>query len=159
MKYLISACLIGQAVRYDAKHCRVDPLHALVEQQRAVVICSELAGGLSTPRAAAEIVGGDGLAVLRGLAKVIDQQGVDVSRAFIEGAYQTLKLAQKYQVSHVILKANSPSCGSQYIYDGSFSGNKIPGQGVTAALLNRYGFQVMTEQEFLQQLSQSASTF
>ena len=99
MKYLVSACLIGQAVRYDTGHCKVNALQQLVVQNKAVVICPEMAGGLNTPRAAAEIVGGDGLAVLRGLAKVIDKNGVDVSAAFIQGAYQALALAQKHQIT------------------------------------------------------------
>ncbi|MEG0488108.1 MAG: DUF523 domain-containing protein [Acinetobacter sp.] len=150
-KYLISACLVGENVRYDAKNCLKLKLKQLLDTQQAVVICPEVSGGLSTPRFPAEIINGDGVAVLQGLAKVMDQQGIDVTREFILGAEKTLKLAQQYQVTHVILKANSPSCGSQMIYDGSFSNHKIAGKGVTAALLEQHGFTVMTEDEFLQQ--------
>lgn len=152
MKYLISACLVGENVRYDGQNCLHTQLKSLLKTGQAIMICPEVSGGLSTPRAAAEIVGGDGHAVLKGQAKVIDTQGNDVTQAFIQGAEKTLKLAQHHQVTHVILKANSPSCGSTWIYDGSFSGDKIHGKGVTTALLEQYGFKVMTEDEFLNPL-------
>ena len=151
-KYLISACLIGENVRYDGKNCLQQQLKQLIETGQAVTICPEVSGGLSTPRPPAEIVGGDGCDVLNHRAKVIDAQDNDVTQAFILGAEKTLKLAQKYQVTHVILKANSPSCGSNMIYDGTFTGQKIHGVGVTTALLEQHGFQVITEDAFLKQL-------
>ena len=157
-KYLISACLVGENVRYDAKNCLQLKLKHLVDTQQAVVICPEVAGRLSTPRCPAEIIDGDGAGVLQGLTKVIDGQGIDITREFILGANKTLELAQYYQVTHIILKANSPSCGSQMIYNGSFSGQKIAGKGVTVALLEQHGFTVMTEDAFLQQLSFSQTT-
>lgn len=67
-------------------------------------------------------------------------------------AYAALELAQKFQVTHAVLKANSPSCGSKLIYDGSFTGNKIQGDGVTAALFKQHDIEVMTEDEFLQMI-------
>ncbi|MDM1759013.1 MULTISPECIES: DUF523 domain-containing protein [Acinetobacter] len=155
MKYLISACLIGENVRYDAKNCLQQQLKQLIEQQKAVYICPEVTGGLSIPRLAAEIQGGDGVDVWTGKAKVITLAGQDVSAEFIQGAKATLALAQQHQVTHVILKSNSPSCGSTLIYDGSFTGQKIQGVGVTTALLQQHGFVVMTENEFLSQLLSS----
>jgi uncharacterized protein YbbK (DUF523 family) len=152
MKYLISACLVGQPVRYDGQHCLQNKLKHLIETKQAISICPEVKGGLSTPRLAAEIIAGDGIDVLNAQAKVITSAGEDVTQAFINGAYLTLKLAQLHQVTHVILKANSPSCGSHLIFDGTFTGQKIQGLGVTAALLKQYGFVVMTEDEFLEQL-------
>lgn len=149
-KYLISACLVGENVRYDGQNCLQQKLRQLVIEQRAVIICPEVSGGLSTPRLATEIIGGNGEDVLCGKAKVLDSAGNDVSNAFIQGAYKALQLAQKHQITHVILKANSPSCGSELIYDGSFSGNKIQGNGVTSALLKQHGFTVITEDQFLQ---------
>lgn len=150
--YLISACLLGHKVRYDGRDCLVKELvdHLLPDQY--VTICPEVSSGLPIPRPAAEIQGGTGLEVLKGLAQVTDIQGRDVSTAFIQGAYAALKLAQKFQVTHAVLKANSPSCGSKLIYDGSFTGNKIQGDGVTAALLKQHGMEVMTEDEFLQMI-------
>ena len=158
MKYLISACLVGENVRYDGKNCYTHALKQLVATKQATIICPEVAGGLSTPRLPAEIVGGDGVDVLNGHARVLDSAGNDQRAAFIDGAYQTLKLAQKLQVTHVVLKANSPSCGTQKIYDGSFSGIQTVGQGVTAALLSQHGFQVIDENQFLQHLAQENST-
>lgn len=152
MKYLISACLIGENVRYDGQNCLQQKLQQLVIDGCAVMICPEVSGGLDTPRLAAEIVGGNGEDVLSGKAHVLDTSGLDISDAFIAGAYKTLRLAQRSNVTHVVLKANSPSCGSTYIYDGSFSGSKIQGNGITSALLKLNGFQIMTEDEFLQSL-------
>lgn len=151
-KYLISACLVGENVRYDGRNCLQSKLKQLIECKQVITICPEMAGGLNTPRLAAEIIGGDGADVLCGQAKVVDALGKDVSTEFILGAEKTLKLAQQHQITHIILKANSPSCGSNFIYDGTFSGTKIQGKGVTAALLEQHGFLVMTEDEFLQQL-------
>lgn len=85
-KYLISACLVGQNVRYDAKSCLQLKLKQLLDTHQAVVICPEIAGGLSTPRQPAEIINGDGFAVLQGQAKVMDLQGFDVTNEFILGA-------------------------------------------------------------------------
>lgn len=155
MKYLVSACLLGQAVRYDGGHCLVDALQQLFDRNQAIAFCPEVAGGLSTPRLPAEIVAGNAEMVLRGQAKVLDSAGHDVTAAFVTGAQRCLALAQQHQVTHVILKSNSPSCGSTHIYDGRFTGTKIEGQGVTAALLKQHGFHVMTEQAFLQQLVQT----
>ena len=152
MKYLISACLLGQAVRYDGGHCMVAALQQLLATGQAVAFCPEVAGGLSIPRLPAEIVAGDGQAVLSGQAKVLDSAGADMTAAFILGAQRCLALAQQHQVTHVVLKANSPSCGSTQIYNGHFNGQKIAGQGVTAALLSQHGFNVISEQDFLQQL-------
>lgn len=152
MKYLISACLLGQMVRYDGGHCQVAVLQQLLATGQAIAFCPEVAGGLSTPRLPAEIVAGDGLAVLAGQAQVLDSSGQDVTAAFIRGAERCLALAKQHQVSHVVLKANSPSCGSTQIYNGQFNGQKIDGQGVTAALLSQHGFAVLSEQQFLQQL-------
>ncbi len=84
---------------------------------------------------------------------VVDINGTDVSDAFIKGAYAALDLAQRFQATHAILKANSLSCGSDLIYDGSFTGTKIQGQGVTAALLQQHGIMVLNEHAFLQQLN------
>ncbi len=151
-KYLISACLVGENVRYDGQNCLQQQLKQLIDTNQAVMMCPEVSGGLQTPRLAAEIVGGNGHDVLNHQAKVLDTEGNDVTQAFILGAEKTLKLAQLHQITHIILKANSPSCGSVMIYDGSFTGHKIHGVGVTTALLEQHGFQVLTEDVFLKQL-------
>ena len=156
-KYLISACLVGEYVRYDGHHSLQPKIKALLETGQAITICPEIAGGLNTPRPAAEIIAGDGHHVLQGTAQVINIFAEDLSDAFIRGAQKTLQLAQQHQVSHVILKANSPSCGSKSIYDGSFTNHKIHADGVTAALLKQHGFEVFTEIEWLDYLTQDVN--
>src|SRR5690606_14177498 len=114
------------------------------------MICPELLGGLSTPREPAEIIGGDGGDVLDGKAKVVDRAGNDVTIQFIKGAYATLEKAKEINATIVVLKENSPSCGSSRIYNGEFKGEKVAGNGVTAALLKRNGFQVISEEQFVE---------
>ena len=154
-RYFVSACLLGQKVRYDGKDCLVkEVLESLVPNQY-ISLCPEISGGLPIPRPPAEIQNGSGSDVLLQKASVIDVLGNDLSKTFIDGAYQALKVAQDFSVTHAILKAHSPSCGSDLIYNGSFSGHKIQGDGVTAALFKQHSIVVMTEHEFLAQLSQT----
>ena len=150
-RYFISACLLGQKVRYDAQDYLVKKLLDYLILSQYVSLCPEVSGGLPTPRAPAEINNGSALQVFNHQAQVIDQDGNDVSAAFIHGAYQALELAKNFQATHAILKANSPSCGNKLIYDGSFSGQKIQGDGLTATLFKQHGIHVMTEDEFLNQ--------
>lgn len=153
VRYFISACLLGQKVRYDGQDCFIQDILTTLCPAQYVTLCPEVSGGLPTPRPAAEIQSATGLEVLQNKAQVIDNLGHDVSRAFIEGAYAALKVAQDFQATHAILKANSPSCGNNQIYDGSFSGQKIQGDGVTAALFKQHGIIVLTEEAFLQHLA------
>ena len=150
-KILVSACLLGERVRYDGSENLVD--HWLLEewkaQGRLVIFCPEVAGGLGTPRLPAEISDGGGVKVLTGKAKVYDNSAYDVTEAFILGAQKALSFAQQHQVKIAILKEGSPSCGSSSIYDGSFSGLKIRGQGVTSALFDQHGIRVFNEQGML----------
>ncbi|MEA3339346.1 MAG: DUF523 domain-containing protein, partial [Chloroflexota bacterium] len=108
-------------------------------------ICPEAAGGLPTPRPPAEIVGGDGNDVLDGRARVLTAAGEDVTAAYVRGAECALAVAQRYGVAGAILKQRSPSCGSGCIYDGAHTGKLRAGQGVTAALLRRYGIAIWSE--------------
>ena len=147
-KVLVSRCLLGHRVRYDGGAS--GPYAQLAQWQdegRVIALCPEVAGGLPTPRAAAEIPGGQGVEVLAGKASVITTEGEDVTEAFVSGAQQALALVERHGIRIAILKANSPSCGNRLTYDGSFSGTKIEGQGVTAALLTRAGVQVFSELE------------
>jgi len=149
-KILISACLLGQRVRYDAKQKKLhDPLiENWLEQQIILPVCPEVLGGLPTPRPAAEIqVNGT----------IQTEQGDDVTVAFKAGAEKTLALAQQHQIEIVILTERSPSCGSSAIYDGNFSRSLIDGQGVTTKLLREHGilvfnqFQLKAVQQYLNQ--------
>ena len=145
-KLLISRCLLGHRVRYDGGAS--GPYAQLAQWQaegRVIALCPEVAGGLPTPRAPAEIPGGQGAQVLDGTAPVMTVEGEDVTAAFVSGARQALALVQQHGIGIAILKANSPSCGNVLTYDGSFSATKVEGQGVTAALLIRAGVQVFSE--------------
>lgn len=112
-----------------------------------MLVCPEEDGGLATPRPAAEIRGGDGSDVLDGRARVVTEGGVDVTEAYLEGARIALERAREAGARTAILKSRSPSCGRGCIYDGSFSRTLKEGEGVTAALLEREGIQVLTEEE------------
>ena len=145
-KVLVSRCLLGHRVRYDGGAS--GPYGQLARWQdegRIIALCPEVAGGLPTPRAPAEIPGGQGLDVLNGKAPVITSEGEDVTAAFMDGAQQALALVNRHGIRVAIRKANSPSCGNVQTYDGSFSGVKVEGQGVTAALLAGAGVQVFSE--------------
>ncbi len=147
-KILVSRCLLGHRVRYDGGASGpFDLLQHWLDEGRVVPLCPEVAGGLPTPRAAAEIPGGQGSEVLDGQAAVITTDGEDVSAQFLSGAYQALALVREHGIRVAVLKANSPSCGNLFTYDGSFSGVKVPGEGVTVALLKRHGVQVFSELE------------
>lgn len=147
-KILVSRCLLGHRVRYDGgAHGPFDQLGVWLAEGRVVALCPEVAGGLPTPRPPAEIPGGQGVQVLEGTARVLTEAGEDVSAAFVEGAQQALTLVQQHGIRLAVLKARSPSCGNRETYDGTFSGHKVAGEGVTAALLRRAGVQVFNEHE------------
>ena len=112
------------------------------ETVKLIPVCPEEAGGLSTPRPPAEIVGGDGSDVLDGKAKVMTVDGTDVTEAYLKGAHHALQVAQSHGATRMILKARSPSCGCGDIYDGTFSGTLMSGDGVTTALLKRHGITI-----------------
>ena len=139
-KLAASACLCGHKVRYDGGDCATADV--LVAQ--VLPICPEVMGGLPTPRAPAEIVGGDGHDVWAGRARVVDANGVDVTGAFKLGAELTLQRLQAAHIDTVYLKAKSPSCGQGQIYDGSFSGQLREGDGVSTALFQQHGIRVIS---------------
>jgi uncharacterized protein YbbK (DUF523 family) len=153
-KILVSRCLLGHRVRYDAGASGpFDQLQQWLDEGRIVPLCPEVAGGLPTPRAAAEIPGGQGAQVLDGDAAVITSDGEDVTVQFLSGAYQALELVREHGIRIAVLKAGSPSCGNLLTYDGTFSGVKVPGEGVTAALLRRHGVRVFSELELAEAAS------
>lgn len=156
MKILMSACLLGQKVRYDGQDCLQNNgrLQTWISNGKIITICPEMAGGLPTPRPPAEIQGKKtGMDVLSGHAIVSTQNSQDITGAFIDGAQKALALSQKYNIKIAILKAKSPSCGSQVVYDGSFKRHLIPGMGVTAALLTQHGIMVFDETQIDEALS------
>lgn len=144
MTYLISACLLGCACRYDGQSKPISPLvKRLMEKATLIPVCPEILGGLSTPRPPAEIVGD----------RVINANGVDVSAAYRKGAEEALSLARLYNAQGIILRDKSPSCGKGRIYDGSFSRTLTDGNGVTAALFREAGIPIYSEGEIEELLS------
>lgn len=149
-KILVSACLIGRPVRYDgaAKSVAHPALEQWRREGRLVTICPELTAGFSVPRPPAEISQGQsGQAVLAGDAQVFEATGADVSDLYIAGAQAALALALEHECTFALLADGSPSCGSSFIYGGSFDGRKHVGAGVTAALLRQNGIEVFAESE------------
>lgn len=139
---LVSACLRGVPCRYDGRAKPSPALDALLAGRTVVPFCPEQAGGLATPRRPAELTGGDGHAVLDGTARVVDDTGTDVTGAYVAGARRALDAARAAGCATAVLMPRSPSCGRGQVYDGSFGGGLVPGDGVTAALLERHGITV-----------------
>jgi len=146
-KVLISACLLGEKVRYDGNSLSSsgEILKEWLTQGRVVSVCPEVGTGMSIPREPAEISGGDGNDVLAGEASVIERSGGSVTKNFINGAQLALSLCKENDIQIAILTESSPSCGSTSIYNGEFSGHKIQGAGVTAALLMKNGIKVYSQ--------------
>lgn len=134
-EYAISACLCGVCCRYDGKTKCVPEIKKLYDDGRAILICPEVMGGMTTPRKPSEIQGD----------KVVTADGDDNTDFFNRGARVALELCQRYNVKTAILKQNSPSCGSKQVYDGSFSGRLIDGVGVTARLFFENGIKIESE--------------
>lgn len=135
MKLLISACLLGVCCRYDQSQAVDDIVCLLAKKHELVPVCPEQLGGLATPREPAEILNN----------RVITKSKTDVTAQFERGAAETLKIAKALGCTAAVLKQRSPSCGCGEIYDGSFSGSKIVGNGITARLLIQNGVCVVSE--------------
>ena len=146
-RVLVSACLLGAPVRYNGAARTVESaiLDRWEQQGRIVPVCPEVSGGLNTPRPPAETTGGDGHAVLVGAARVLTIVGGDVTEEFVAGAGHAVALAREQRIEIAVLKSNSPSCGSGWIYDGTFSSTKVRGFGVAAAALTEAGVRVFDE--------------
>lgn len=145
---LVSACLIGEAVRLNGgdMRCDHDILQRWLREDRVVPVCPEVAGGLPVPRPRAEIAGGaGGMKVLAGDANAFDSSGRDVTAFLVSGAEQALEQARAKRIRIAILKEGSPSCGTGFIFDGSFTDQKVPGLGVTASRLQQAGVHIFSE--------------
>ena len=146
---LISACLLGNPVRYNGTDLFLD--HPLIkkwlDEDRLIAVCPEVEGGMSVPRAPAEIVNGDGKSVLGGKSRVMDSEGEDVTTPFIKGALKSLKMALDNDCVAAILTEHSPSCGSNRVYDGSFSKTKHDGVGVTTSMLEQNHIPVFNQEQ------------
>jgi uncharacterized protein YbbK (DUF523 family) len=143
---LVSACLLGLRTRLDGGARTFPHVLQLASHFCIIPVCPEQLGGLGTPREPAELCGGAGEDALDGLAKVMTRDGREVTAQFLAGAEQTLMIARLTRATKAVLKARSPSCGVGATYDGTFSHTLREGSGVTAALLERAGIQLYTEE-------------
>ena len=136
-KILVSACLLGLSCRYDGKSKPVDEVIALKEKYSLIPVCPEILGGLPTPRIPCEIKEG----------RALNREGEDKTSEYTKGAEEVLRLARLLECNIAVLKKKSPSCGAGEIYDGSFSGKTVLGDGVCAKLLKENGITVLNETE------------
>lgn len=144
MRVLVSACLLGVNCRYNGIPQADESVTELLTRDDITLIpvCPEQLGGLMTPRTPSEQIG----------ERVMDEQGNDRTESFVQGAKEALHLAKLYECEVAILKERSPSCGSGFVYDGTFSHTQVPGDGVCAGLLKKNGIHVFGEsklEEFL----------
>ena len=137
MKILVSACLLGKNCKYNGGNNLNQRVLDFIKGHEVIGVCPEQLGGLSTPRLSAEIV--DGV--------VTNKEGVSVDAEFRKGAQAALAVALENKVDLAILQSRSPSCGVKEIYDGSFSGKKIKGQGVFAKLLSAHSIKVLDAED------------
>lgn len=135
MKILVSACLLGIDCKYNAKNNKNEQVLKLLKDHDLVPVCPEIMGGLPTPRIPAEIHQN----------KVIAKDDKDVTKQYQKGAEETLKIAKLYNCHTAILKEKSPSCGCGKVYDGTFTGTLINGDGITARLLKEHGIKITGE--------------
>ena len=134
---IISSCLCGNNTKYNGGNNLIDKLELLEEKFNLITICPEVFGGLTTPRDPSEIKGD----------KVYSNKGVDVTDNFYNGALKALDILKKYDAKYALLKEGSPSCGVYKIYDGTFSGTKIDGYGITTKMFKEIGIKVYSENE------------
>ena len=134
---VVSACLLGLKCRYSGEVKTCQSVIALAREHTLIPVCPEQLGGLPTPREPAEQKGG----------RVFTKSGADMTDAFCEGAQAVLRVARICAAHTAVLKARSPSCGAGCVYDGTFTGTRVPGDGVCAALLKQNGVRVLTEED------------
>ena len=141
MRILVSACLLGENCKYSGGNNYDQTVVDFVQGHKVIPVCPEVLGGLPIPRSPAELV--DGV--------VIDKDGISVDVQFRAGAEKALAIAKQNGAELAILQPRSPSCGVKEIYDGSFTGKKIPGQGVFAEMLRQAGIPALDAGELPEQ--------
>ncbi len=143
VKVVVSACLLGAPVRYNGAHKQSHHpvLQRWIDEGRVISVCPEVLGGLGTPRPPAEII------CVGDVRRVRTSEGRDVTVQFENGAGESLRQAAHAGARIAILKDGSPSCGSSYVYDGTFTGTRVAGEGVAASLMRARGIRVFSENE------------
>jgi uncharacterized protein YbbK (DUF523 family) len=144
-KLLISACLLGIPCRYDGRSVKAVDIERLAENFEIIPVCPEIYGGLSTPRTPSERVGD----------KTLMKDGRDVTENYLRGAEAAYALCESLGCTLALLKERSPSCGKNKIYDGSFTGTLIDGEGVTAEYLRERGIKIFGESEIEELLKEA----
>ena len=145
--YIISACLCGVNCKYNGLNNYNKECSELFQAGKAIIVCPEQLGGLTTPRIPSELTSSASDIIENRKNKVISKSGEDVTHNFIKGAEETIEIAKKINVELAILKEGSPSCGVNYVYDGTFNGNKIKGVGITTQMLIDMGIKVISEND------------
>jgi uncharacterized protein YbbK (DUF523 family) len=148
---IVSACLLGTKCRYDGESRSDETVLSMIPHEICMPVCPEQLGGLSTPRPPSEIVGGDGRDVLNGTARVIDEEGCDVTDSFICGAREALKIGRLFDITTAVMKENSPSCGVSHI---KRRGERAKGPGVASALFVQNGIEVISSERINEYLAQ-----
>lgn len=140
IKILVSACLLGAPVRFDgrSKKSHHPVLERWLEEGRVISVCPEMLGGLGTPRPPAEIVND-------GTRRVLTPDGTDVTEAFVRGAEAVADAGREHSAMVAILKSGSPSCGTSFVYDGTFTKSRVAGEGITKELLRKRGMTFSSE--------------
>ena len=138
-KVVVSACLLGRNCKYSGGNNYSEELHKWLEEKEVIEVCPEVAGGLSTPRTPVELVNG----------VATDRDGISRDAEFHLGSSLILKKLEGEEIDCVILQSRSPSCGVKQIYDGTFSGQLIPGQGIFARDLIEQGYKVVDVEDIL----------
>jgi uncharacterized protein YbbK (DUF523 family) len=144
---IVSACLAGVKCRHDGKSKENELIQKLISRRLALPLCPEILGGRPVPRTACEITGGTAAQVLDGRAFVKDKNGKDVTEEILDGVKNVMKAIKRMKVTSVILKTKSPACGKGRIFDGTFTGKMIDGNGVLTAALLKEGIKVYTEED------------
>lgn len=136
-KILVSACLLGTNCKYNGSNNFNEKVIEYIKDKEVIPICPEVLGGLSIPRNPSEIIGN----------RVINNKGKDVTKEYIKGAEEVLKLAKELNIEEALLKEKSPSCGVHKIYDGTFTNTKIDGVGITTKILKENNIKVYSEED------------
>ena len=142
IEYVVSACLAGCKCRYDGKDNLCPKVKQLVEEGRAVTVCPEVMGGMTTPRIPSERKDG----------KIVNSIGEDNTKYFELGVEKSIEIVKEHNIKKAFLKAKSPSCGNKYIYDGTFSKTLIEGKGLLAEKLSEIGVEIYDEGDDLDAL-------
>lgn len=143
MNILVSACLLGVNCRYNGGNNIIEKIIKLKEKHNIIPICPEQLGGLATPREPSEIN------IKNDKMIVISNSGNDLTKEFLNGAEESLRIAKMFNCKVAILKERSPSCGTKMIYDGKFNGNIIDGMGIAAKLFLENGIKLYNENDFI----------